>query len=84
MRSGGRNESNSHELALIDKKKIFHELDVHHVKKVGIKRFSAKEAEMSLMAMSSLESARGKFFMNSTHIMSRKKESNVFGLRRPK
>ena len=39
---------------------------------------------MSLTAMSSLESARGKFFMNSTHIMSRKKESNVFSLRRPK
>ena len=39
---------------------------------------------MSLTAMSSLESARRKFFMNSTHIMSRIKESNVFGLRRPK
>ena len=63
--------------------KIFHELDVHHVKKVGIKRFCAQEAGMSLTAMSSLESARRKFFMNSTHIMSRKKESNVFALRRP-
>ena len=31
-------------------KKIFHELDVHHVLKVGIKRFWAKEAEMSLTA----------------------------------
>ena len=39
---------------------------------------------MSLTAMSSLESARRKFIMNSTHIMSRKKESNGFGLRRPK
>ena len=39
---------------------------------------------MSLPAMSSLESARRKFFMNSTHITSRKKESNVFALRRPK
>ena len=39
---------------------------------------------MSLTAISSLESARRKFFMNSTHIMSRKKGSNVFGLRRPK
>ena len=46
--------------------KIFHELDVHHVKKVGIKRFCSQEAEMSLTAMSSLESARRKFFMNST------------------
>ena len=31
MSSGGRNESNSHELARNDEKKIFHELDVHHV-----------------------------------------------------
>ena len=84
MRSGGRNESNSHQLAGIGEKKIFHELDVHHVKKVGIKRFCAQEAEMNRTAMSSLEWARRKFFMNSTHIMSRKKESNVFDLRRPK
>ena len=39
---------------------------------------------MSRIAMSSLESGRGKFFMNWTYIMSRKKESNVFGLTRPK
>ena len=39
---------------------------------------------MSLTANSSLESARRKFFMNLTYIMSRIKESNVFGLRRPK
>ena len=39
---------------------------------------------MSLRAISSLESARRKFLMNSTYIMSRKMESNVFGLRRPK
>ena len=39
---------------------------------------------MSLTAISSLESPRRKFFMNSTYIMSRKKETNVFGLRRPK
>ena len=64
MRSRGQNDSNSHELARIGKKKIFHELDVHHVKKVGIKRFCAQEAGMSLTAMSSLESARRKFFMN--------------------
>ena len=64
--------------------KFFNETDVHHVYKVGIKRFCAQEAEMSLRAISSLESARRKFFMNSTYIMSRKMESNVFGLRRPK
>ena len=39
---------------------------------------------MTLTPISSLESARRKFFMNSTYMMSRKKESNVFGLRRPK
>ena len=39
---------------------------------------------MSLTDISSLESARTKFFMNSTYIMSRKYESNVLGLRRPK
>ena len=38
---------------------------------------------MSLIAMSLLESVR-KFFVNSTYIISRKKESNVFGLRRLK
>ena len=84
MTSGNRNECNSHQLAGMGEKKIFHELDVHHVKKVGIKRFCAQKAEMSRTAMSSLESARRKFFMNSTHIMSRKKESNVFALRRSK
>ena len=46
MASGGRNESNRKQLAGIGEKKIFHELDVHHVKKVGIKRFCAQEAEM--------------------------------------
>ena len=39
---------------------------------------------MSLTAIRTLESARRKFFMNSTYLMSRKMESNVFGLRRPK
>ena len=39
---------------------------------------------MNLTAIHSLESARRNFFMNSTYITSRKKESNVFGLMRPK
>ena len=39
---------------------------------------------MSLTAMNLLQSARRKFFMNSTYIMSRKKDSSVFGLTRPK
>ena len=55
MGSGGRNESNSHQLVRIGEKKFFLELDVHHVSKVGINRFWAHEAEMSLTAISSLE-----------------------------
>ena len=39
---------------------------------------------MSLTAISSLESARRKFFMNSTYIMCKVLESNVFGPSRPK
>ena len=39
---------------------------------------------MSLTAMSLLESARRKFFMNSTYMISTRWDSNVFGLRRPK
>ena len=72
MGSGGQNESKRQQLARIGEKKIFHELDVHHVSKVGIKRFWDQDAEMTLTAISSLESARRKFFMNSTYIMSRK------------
>ena len=82
--SGGRNESNSHQLARIEEKRIFHELDVHHVQKVGIKRFCAQESKMSLTTICSLESARRKFFMNPTQNMCKNLESNVFGLRRPK
>ena len=81
---GGRNESNSHQLARIGQKKIFHEHDVHHVQKVGNIRFWAQEAEMSLTAISWLESTRRQFFRNSMYIMSRKMESNVFVLRSPK
>ena len=39
---------------------------------------------MILTPISLRESARKKLFMNSTYIMSRKWESNVYGLRRPK
>ena len=37
--------------------KIFHELDIHHFLKVGINRFWAQDAEMSLTAISLFESA---------------------------
>ena len=72
MVSGARNDSNSYQLAEIGEKKNFHELDVHHFWKVEIKRFWSQEPEISLTAISSLESARRKFFMSSTYIMSRK------------
>ena len=39
---------------------------------------------MTLTPLSSLESARKKFLIDSTYIMSRKWESIVFVLRRPK
>ena len=82
--SGCQNGSNSHKLARIGEKKIFHELEVHHVYKVGITCFWAQEAKMSLTANTRVESARRKFFMNSTYIMSTNLESLVFGLRMPK
>ena len=39
---------------------------------------------MSLTAISSLESARRKFFINPTQNMYKNLKSNVFGLRNPK
>ena len=74
MGSRGRNDSNCHLLPEIGEKKIFHELDVHHVYKVGIKRFWAQEAEndSNMLIARSVKSARRKFFMNTTYIMSRK------------
>ena len=39
---------------------------------------------MSLTAISLFESARLKFFMNPTQTCAKNKESNVFGIRRPK
>ena len=38
---------------------------------------------MTLTHISSFESARKKTLINSTYVMSRKRESNVFGLSRP-
>ena len=39
---------------------------------------------MTLTFISSRESAKKNFFMNSAYIMSRRYKSNVFGLRRPR
>ena len=79
MGSGGRIEPNNHQLARIGEKKMFHEVDVHHVQKVGIKRFWAQEAEMSLTAKSSLVSARRKFFIDSTYIISKSRNQTFLG-----
>ena len=84
MGSGGRNESNCHQHVRIGEKKIFHELDVHHVYKLAIKRFWAQEAEMSLTAIQLARIGEKKIFINSMYIMSRREESNVFGLRMQK
>ena len=84
MCSGVRNESNNHLFAPLGEKKIFHELDPEHVQKLGFKHFWAHEAEMSLTALRSQESARTNFFMNTTQNMCKNLESNVFGLTRPK
>ena len=62
MSSGSRNECDSHQLARIGEKKSFHELDVHHICKAGMRPFWAEEAEMSQRAISSFESARTKIF----------------------
>ena len=59
--SGDRNVSNTHQFAPIGEKNLFHEFDVHDVCKVGIKRFWAQQAEMSLTHISWLESARRYF-----------------------
>ena len=63
--SGKRNESNNDQLARIGEKKIFHELDVHHVQKVGIKCFWAQEAEMTLTAISLVRIGERKISMNA-------------------
>ena len=81
--SRARNESNSHQLARIGENKIFHELDVHHVLKGGIKRFcSGGRNEPNSHQLARI--GEKKFFMNSTYIMSRMLESRVFGPGRPK
>ena len=72
MGSGCQNDPNSDQLARIGEKKIFHELDVHHVCKVGITSFWAQDTKMILTANTLVELARRKFFMNSTYIKSTK------------
>ena len=56
--SEGPNESNSHYLVATSEMKIFYAHDLHHVQKVGIKRFCAQRAEISLTAVSLFQQAR--------------------------
>ena len=81
MGSGSQNESKCQKLAPIREKKIFHELDVHHVYKVGMKRFWAQEVKMSLSSESSLQSTRRKFFilLLLLYIMSRSWNQTFLG-----
>ena len=44
----------AYQLARIGEEKIFHELNVHHVQKVGIKRFWAQQANMRPKTRSNL------------------------------
>ena len=71
MGSGGRKESNSHELARVGEKKIFHEFDAHHVLKVGRKRFCLRRPnESNSNVLAGIREK--KIFHESTYIMSRK------------
>ena len=69
MGSGGRNESNSDELARIGEKKIFHELDVHHVLKMQTFLGLARRNESNSHEVARI--GEKKIFMNSAYIMSR-------------
>ena len=89
--SAGKNESNSHNLVRIGHIKIFHwrEENFSWTRRTSClqnrnQTFLGSGAEMSLIAISLFESARGKFFMNMTQNMCKNMESNVFELSRPK
>ena len=62
----------TNQFARIGEKNMFHEFDIHDVYKVGIKRFWAQEAEMSLTPINLARIGEKIFFMNSTDMMSRK------------
>ena len=68
MGSGGRNEPNSVELARIGEKKIFHELDVHHVES-GNQTFLSSGGRNESKCHELARIGEKKFSMNSTYIM---------------
>ena len=82
--AASRNQLYVRYLVLIIDMKIFYEHHANYFWKVGIKCFWAKQAEMSLMSGNLFQSTRSKFFANTTHTMSRKLESSVFGISIPK
>ena len=84
MALGGRNESNSHQLARIGEKKIFHQLDVNHVKKVGIKRFLGSGGRNESNSQKFARIGEKKIFHQLDVHQVQKVRINVFGLRRPK
>ena len=65
-------------------RKNFHELDVHHVLESGNQTFLSSGGRNDSNTDQFARIGEKKFLMNSTYIMSRKWDSNVFGLRRPK
>ena len=78
-------ESNSHQLARNGEKKIFHELDVHHVYKVGIICFWAQDAKMSLTANHHARIGEKRIFHElDVHHVYKLGIKLVFGLRMPK
>ena len=68
MGSGGRNEPNSVELARIGEKKIFHELDVHHLES-GNQTFLGSGGRNESKCHELEGIGEKKLFMNSTYIM---------------
>ena len=66
-------------------RKFFTEPDVHHSLECRNQAFLGLGGENESNSHSARsESARRKFFMNSTQYMCKNLESDVFGLRRPK
>ena len=78
--SASRDLLNVRYLVLIIDMKFFYEHYANYFYKVGMKCIWAKQSEMRLMSVNLFQSTRSKFFVNTTHTMSRKLESSVFGI----
>ena len=60
--SGGRNESKGHQLVPKSEMKTFHELDVHHVQKVGIKPFLGSKGRIESNSHQLVQTSQMKTF----------------------